>query len=204
MIKDKPWLQGTLAVVACVTLTGCPLRWVVQEDPGGEGDRVHILVQRHRAQLERAVTYMNDDKVAIPIRETRLLNFLGFEIARQQPVLAVYTNGKEVGNNLTRFQRAVASMGDDADKVLRALLRAGLLENNPGYKLVKLGLFYRVKDTIMLSEIGGALTTEAESATFYFPLPPAKAFAQRNASLRDLISRSIVVGDGDQAMSGQF
>jgi hypothetical protein len=204
VIKHRPWLQGALALAACLTLWGCPLRWVVMEDPGGEGDRVHILVQRHRSQLERAVTYMNDDKVSIPIRETRLLNFLGFEIARQQPVLAVYTNGKEVGNNLTRFQRAVSSMGDDADKVLRALLRAGLLEDNAGYKLVKLGLFYRVKDTIMVSEIGGALTTEPETATFYFPLPPAKAFAQRKVALKDLIARSIVVGDGEQAIGTQF
>ncbi|MDB5097556.1 MAG: hypothetical protein JWM80_1977 [Cyanobacteria bacterium RYN_339] len=195
----------TSALVATsLFLAGCPLHWVVQDDPNGEGQRVRELVIKHRAQLEKAVGFMNASKVAIPLRETRLLNYLTFEIAHEAPALAAYTNGKDVGNNMTRYQRAVGSLGDDADGVLRALDRAGLLEPNPDYATVKLGMFYRVKDAIMSSDLGGTLTAEGETATFYFPLAAAKAFAERQAGLRELVNASRIVGEGDQPLTGHM
>lgn len=192
-------------VATSLFLAGCPLHWVVQDDPNGEGLQAKELVARHRAQLDRAVAYLNANKVAIPLRETRLMNYLTFELARQGgPALALYTNGKDVGNNMSRYQRAVGSLGEDVDGALRALDKAGLLDPNADYGQIKLGIFYRVKDAIMSSDLGGTLTAEGESATFYFPLGVAKAFAERQVGLKELVNASRIVGEGDQPLTGRM
>lgn len=188
----------------CLALTGCPLHWVVQDEGSASGERVRVLLQRHREQLERAVARLNQGHAAIPVHGVRLLNDLGFELAGQSPVLAIYTNGRTVPNNLTRFQRAAASFGDDADTILQALASSGLLEPNPDYRTLKLGAFFSVKDSVMESEIGGALTTEPESAVFFFPLAAAKAYAERRLAFKALMNQATIQGDDGQPLQGHL
>jgi hypothetical protein len=191
-----------LLLGCALMLTACPLHWVVRTD--ASNDRGQALVQRHRVELERAAALLDKAKVSFPIHATGLLNYIGFETAHQEEVLAIYLNGNLVTNNMTRFQRAVASLGDDAGLAMRTMNTTGLLEPNPDYRTLKLTQFYMVRDAIMTSEIGGALTAEPESAVFYFPIAAAKAYSDNHLDQKALINQTAIAGEDGQPLSGHL
>jgi hypothetical protein len=56
----------------------------------------------------------------------------------------------------------------------------------------------------MSSDRGGTLTAEGERATFYFPRGAAKAFAERQVGIKELVNASRIVGEGDQPLTGRM
>lgn len=197
-------LRPLVALSLCLVTSACAVRWTVQDPGHAPGEQARALSQRYHARLERAVALINEAKVPVPIRDTLLLNSLGFETVDQAPVLAAYANGKEVRNDMTRFQRAVASFGDDAGTIMHDLDQAHLLDPNPDYQKVKLTEFYPVRDAIMESDLGGMLTKEVEGAIFIFPLAGARAYAERQLDFRALVNGSVVQTEAGQALTGHL